>query len=1155
MDKRCAADQLEVDVLGPVRARLAGEEIVLGPSMQRALFAVLAVRHDHVVSREQLINAMWGEDPPATVEGSLYTYVSGLRRVLEPGRGRRDTPVVLLSEENGYRLRLDSEGLDVQRFDQLRDQAARKLESGCPGEAADLAQRALALWRGEAFSGVPGPFAALQRDRLAEARLDTLEVRLRAAAATGAHAELVAEVASLVEENPLREGLRALQMLVLYRCGRHAEALEAYQRARRLLTDELGAEPGPELRELHRQFLTNDPALALPGQPAAEPVDRPVAWSPRPRGRTRTFVGRSTEVALLADGVARVVAGRGSVLWLEGEPGIGKSELLIAGLADAEASGCQMAWGSGDELAQRFPLRMMIECLGVDPRSADERRARLAAGMDDETVSRGLFGSGNPTLGMVDGLVGLVEDLCADAPMVLVADDLQWVDEASLLVWHGLTRLTTRLPLLLVGACRPAPRTAELDQLRDMVSLAGGAVLEVGPLDDAAVRDLLQGLIGATPGPGLRKFAERAAGNPLYVGELVDVLVREKVVETGSGAADVHRAAAFTVPASLSSAVAHRLGFLSPETSEVLRRAALLGMEFSVGDLSVVMGRPASDLLASVDEAATSNVLVDAGQRLAFRHPLIRQALYDGMPAAVRLALHRRAAEALDAAGGAPERVAAQLAAEPGPIDSWTIDWLLAHGEEVARRASEVVFGLLRLAVDGCAADDPRREDLLTRLARVTFRSGRLPETEARSVLTTTTDPELAGEMRWIIAYVLYRQGELVRAVQVLRDAVSSSDVPDLWRARYQALLSTFLGVGLGDFDTAEDIAHSAIGWAGDVGDPFAKAYALEGLWLFRSIRRDHRAALDFADRALEVVGDRADLADLHLSLLDNRVFSLQNLDRLVDADSTLNDARALADRYRLHGGLPISTAVHHYWCGRWDDALAELATVVATNPETAFFGLRERSAALLLLDGVAALIAVQRDDSAAVASALDAADSLPLLTIADRENCDFLFIAEALAFERDGRAEESLTVLEPALDPSYAPMMLRHQWLPDVVRLALRVGDKAVARRAMEVCQGEADREVVPARAFAAALRCRGLIEGTPEPVLAAAAHYRSVNRVVELAQTLEDAAVLLARAGERDGASATFEEARRTYQQFGARWAIRRGEQRLSAEGMEEG
>ncbi|HEY0808163.1 MAG TPA: AfsR/SARP family transcriptional regulator, partial [Pseudonocardiaceae bacterium] len=334
-------DTLRVQVLGPIQAWRGDTEIRLGPTRQRALFAVLALRRDRMVGRDELINAVWGQDAPTTAEGSIYTYVSGLRRALEPDRSQRAASTLLPSEGTGYRLHLAADALDAVQFDALRVEAAETLARQAADDAIELTDRAMALWHGEPLTGLPGPFATACREQLTAARRSLLETRAAAGLLGGRHIELVPELATLVAQNPLHEGLRGLLMIALYRSGRQADALDQFRQARQALVAELGTQPGTRLTEIHQQILAADPALAAPER---EPATAPVRWSTRPRARANAFVNRTSELTSLRHAMSSLVDGRGFAVWVEGEPGIGKSELLTNGLADIDNGHVQLCW-------------------------------------------------------------------------------------------------------------------------------------------------------------------------------------------------------------------------------------------------------------------------------------------------------------------------------------------------------------------------------------------------------------------------------------------------------------------------------------------------------------------------------------------------------------------------------------------------------------------------------------------------------------------------------------------------------------------------------------------------------------------------------------------------------------------------------------------
>jgi len=233
---------------------------------------------------------------------------------------------------------------------------------------------------------------------------------------------------------------------------------------------------------------------------------------------------------LLRGLVAEVASGVGGAVLVEGEQGIGKSALLRAGLARAAAMGCTVAWGCADELGRRFPLGLMAECLG-----AGGRRARLGEG-DGPLVL-----AGDPVQAGVERLLALVDRMCLVRPVVLVAEDLQWADDASLLVWHRLIRVVRQVPLLVAGSCRPVPAREDLMAARRGLVAEGWSVVSLRQLPKEDVTRLVERAAGGRAGPRLTGLAERAGGNPLYARELTDALVRDGRVRVADGIADPNR--------------------------------------------------------------------------------------------------------------------------------------------------------------------------------------------------------------------------------------------------------------------------------------------------------------------------------------------------------------------------------------------------------------------------------------------------------------------------------------------------------------------------------------------------------------------------------------------------------------------------------------
>ena len=410
------------------------------------------------------------------------------------------------------------------------------------------------------------------------------------------------------------------------------------------------------------------------------------------------LVGRDSEMTLLTGLIREVARGRGSSVLIEGEPGIGKSALVRAAVAEAPEAGCQVFWGAGDELGQALPLLPLLEALRVREPSANPRRTTIVGLLRGEgTADRG---TDVPAV-LAEQLLALVAEQCAVRPTILVVDDLQWADQTSITLWGRLARSARQVPLLLIGMMRPVPQRDDLLALRRVVNDA--ARLQLTALTGAAVADLVADLANGKPDGNLLRLADGAAGNPLYITELVAALARSSgLTITETGAAEL---AAGSGPSSLSAAIADRLGFVAGPVREVLRAAALLGTDFAVPDLAIVLGRSVADLIPAVDEACAVGVLAESGHGLGFRHPLIRAALYDEMPTPVRAAWHRDAGRALAAAGAPADRVARQMlraVGAPGdtePMDEWMLNWLARTADPLVGRAPEVAVELLTRAV------------------------------------------------------------------------------------------------------------------------------------------------------------------------------------------------------------------------------------------------------------------------------------------------------------------------------------------------------------------------------------------------------------------------------------------------------------------------
>jgi DNA-binding SARP family transcriptional activator len=823
---------LTVHLLGPVEVRRDGESLDLGGPQPRAVIAHLALDAGRVVSVERLVDRLWGDDPPRTPLGTLQSYVSRLRRCLEPDRAAGTEAHVLVTEAPGYVLNIPAEQIDVHRFRRHVAEARQALADGDQEIALHGLDEALALWRGPALAaaGTPEHVRALivqldeERDWATESRFDAL-------LALGRHTETVAALQAAVEASPLRERLWALLALALYRCSRQADALRALATARSTLVEELGLDPGPELRELEARILAHDPTLTLPAPPAA-PAPTPPAptvtpTAERPVPAEAELVGRSAEWSRLVDLLATAATGRPQLALLDGEPGIGKSTVSDALVRHASATGWHCAVGrclEPDLAPSLWPWIEIVRDIAGDseeasPTSAESPLRRLAGGDYDSSGSLTAIELAGQFISLLDETV--------PGPCLILFDDVHWADRATLDVLRlVLERLGSR-PVMVVAAHRPpafvpdSPLGDALGGLRRAVTTTS---ITVSPLDSTAVAHLMEITAGVAPSGELAdRVRNRAGGNPLFVVELARLAGEHGVADNS------------VLPDAIRDVVRARLAQLPPQATAELEVAAVLGEHFELRTAIAVSERDAESCLDALDAAIVTRIVVPEASGFRFAHALVRDAVIVEV-SPLRLArLHQRAAEAIAAMHGDTPDVAEPIAhhwlAAAQFADPVVVAQAAVRASDVARwrGALDAADRLAEQAIGGLGSvprsarvdaievqalesmvsaafrrEDPRSDALAARIRELADRTGSdavtalslffnwgdvdgtedlativEPVERARALAARTTDPYAIVTSRYMVASYSLLVGRLDEAAEHVAVAINASGSSD----------------------------------------------------------------------------------------------------------------------------------------------------------------------------------------------------------------------------------------------------------------------------------------------------------------------------------------------------------------------------------------
>ncbi|MFE3200142.1 BTAD domain-containing putative transcriptional regulator [Embleya sp. NPDC059237] len=772
---------LQISVLGEVRATFQDQVVDLGGLRQRAVLALLLVARGGIITSDRLVDAVWGGSPPPRAQGALHAYVSHLRRRLEPGREARSRSGFIVSEGSGYVLRIPDEAVDAWCFEQSLRHAATITD---PAEVVRVLEGGLALWRGPAFAEYSAElWARGETARLAELREVARERLLAARLERGEDAVLVPEIEALIGQDRLREERWRLLALALYRSHRQGDALSALRRARQVLAEELGTDPGFALRTLEADVLAQSPALDRPVSTGfahretatAAPEGTPIQPAGAARSASRgadVLVDRDRQLTELGDCLAGALKSRAGLVFVEGPAGIGKSRLLaeVRRLAAEHDVLTLTARGSQREKDYGYgAVRQLLERLVV--RRGGELMTGAAAAstavFDPDAADPG---HQPDSYAVLNGLHQLTLRLAAERPLLLAVDDLQWCDTGSLRFLAHLAGRLEGLPILIAVTLRTGEPHHDGELLAELADNTAALRIHPTPLTPAGVADVVRDALGEPPDATFADACHRAtSGNPLLLRQLVRALqsrgIRPEAAHAGTVTSVGSRA--------VSQLVLSRLARLPADATVAAQTVAVLGDGATLPDVAAVMEVSENEAADAIAPLVRAEIIRDH-YPFGFVHPLVGDAIYRDLPPGERQLRHERAARILHAAASPPEQTAAHLLLTPHRGDPWVVDMLCTAAREAAGRgAADAAATYLTRALRE-PPGPARQPEVLLELGRAeTLGNGPAAVEHLRQAYETLTDPPRRAVAALLLSRILVFAGRQGQATEFARGAAA----------------------------------------------------------------------------------------------------------------------------------------------------------------------------------------------------------------------------------------------------------------------------------------------------------------------------------------------------------------------------------------------
>jgi len=904
-----------VRVLGPFEVTVNSAPADVGGPRQRCVLARLIAAHGQVVSADRLIEDLYADEAPPKALAAVQSYISHLRRALEPGRAARSPAGVLVTSPPGYAVRLGREAVDAWSFEDEVHQAA-----GLDDPAAVHARlsAALASWQGAAFQEFGGlPWADLEASRLEELRLMASERLADAALRLGRAAQTVVGLNRLTTEHPLREEAWRLLALALYQSGRQGDALAALRRARARLAADLGVDPGPALSELENDILAQAPHLSAP--PATLPRP-PAAAVPAPAGSDMTraaaglYVGRDAELGQVRRSALEAAAGRMRIVLVTGDAGAGKTALADEVSQRLAAEGWTMTAGRCPEHEGAPAGWAWAEALRQLARTAPPAEPQTLATLltdapprdDDAAAAR---------FRLHRAVGGYLESVSRAAPLLVVLDDLHRADGETLAILADVTADLAASRILMLATYRPAEAGEQLSGCLAALAAREPARVTLGGLGAAAAGELIRATCTRpVDGATARAIAERAGGNPFFIKETARLFDSEGAL-----------AATTEVPAGVREVLQRRIARLPATAQTILRTAAVLGAETDVGVLSDVATAEEHVLLDAIEAGLLTGLVTEPGPgRIRFAHALVRDTLYQSLSRLRRSRLHARAAETIERHSPGQVAALAHHYAEAGTDPLKAARYCRLAAEQAEQRFAFPEASQLWDQAIACldqAGDAPARDrlELVLGLVGALAQAGQL--TRARSyrrdairAALPLDDPVLLARVitafdvprAWFFREYGEPDGELVSTVELTLARLPPGDQP------LRCRLLTTLAFELADSDSERGYQASAeaVAMARRLGDPFLLTMALGGRWVqclsFRHDGLDERLCIGAELLALPGKPVTAE-ALAHMMLMAANCGGAD----LATADQHADQAGRIADRYNLPT-VAVAVSIYH---------------------------------------------------------------------------------------------------------------------------------------------------------------------------------------------------------------------------------------------------